>query len=67
MLQFDKSIHPVVIYEYYLICIFMKIRENLKNEGKSHKNYKPYGGVEVRYTLITRAFLIYAKLLSGKV
>ena len=37
MLQFDKSIHPVVLYEYYLICIFMNVHENLKNEGKSRK------------------------------
>ena len=26
----DKSIHPVVLYEYNLICIFMKIHENFK-------------------------------------
>ena len=51
MLQFDKSIHPVVLYEYYLIWIFMKILENLKNEGKSRKNFKPRGGVEVRSNL----------------
>ena len=30
MLQFDKSIHQVVLYEYYLNGIFMKIHENLK-------------------------------------
>ena len=45
MLQLDRSNHPVVLYEYYLIRIFMKMRENLKkNEGKSRKNYKPRGG-----------------------
>ena len=48
MLQFEKSIHPVVLYEYYLIWIFMKMHESLKNEGKSRKNYKPRGGVKVR-------------------
>ena len=26
----------------------MNIHENLKNERKSHKNYKPRGGVELR-------------------
>ena len=26
----------------------MNIHENLKKEGKSRKNYKPRGGVEVR-------------------
>ena len=48
MVQSDKSIHPVVLYKLYLICIFMNIHENLKNEGKSRKIYKPRGGVEVR-------------------
>ena len=52
MLQFDRSIHPVVLYEYYLIWIFMKMHKNFqKNEGKSRKNYKPKGGVKVRYIL----------------
>ena len=27
---FDKSIHPVVLHEYYRICIFMNIHENVK-------------------------------------
>ena len=37
VIQFDKSILPVVLYEYILICIFMKIHENslLKNR-KTH-------------------------------
>ena len=39
MVQFDKSFHPVVLYEYYFICIFMHIHENLKKERKSRKNY----------------------------
>ena len=51
MLQFDRSIHPVVLYEYYLIWIFMKMHENFKKEGKSRKNYKPSGGVKVRSIL----------------
>ena len=51
MLQFDKSIHSVVLYEYYLIFILMKIYENLKNAGKSNNNYKPWEGVEVRSIL----------------
>ena len=57
MLQFDKSIHPVVIYQYYLICISMNIHENtLKNEGKSRKTIGL--GKELRYDLICtpRAF-----------
>ena len=33
-LQFDSSIHPVVLYEYYLIWIFMKMHENLKKYGE---------------------------------
>ena len=52
MLQFDKSIHSVVLYEYYLICIFINIHKNFKkNKGNSRKNYKPMGGVEVRSIL----------------
>ena len=30
MVQFDKPIHPVVLYEYDLICIFMEIHENFE-------------------------------------
>ena len=37
MLQFGKSIYPMFVYEHYLIYIFMKIHENLKNEGESRK------------------------------
>ena len=48
MEQFDKFIHSVVLYEYYLIFIFMK---TLKNEGKSRTNYKSSGGDEVRSIL----------------
>ena len=51
MLQLDRSNHPVVLYEYDLIWIFMKMRQNLKNEGKLRKNYKPRGGVKVRSIL----------------
>ena len=57
MLQFDKSIHPVVLYDYYLICIFMSIHENLKNEGKTRKNYKPLRGVEVLSILHPKGLL----------
>ena len=49
MLQFDKSIHPVVYH--------LHIHENLKNEGKSRKNYKPRGGVEVRAILHSHGLL----------
>ena len=30
VIQFDKLFHPVVLYEKYLICIFMNINEILK-------------------------------------
>ena len=30
LIHFYKSIHPVVIYEYYLICIFMKMHDFFK-------------------------------------
>ena len=29
-MQLDNSFHPVVLYETYLICIFMNINEILK-------------------------------------
>ena len=34
LIHYDKFFHPVVQYENFLICIFMNINENLKNEGK---------------------------------
>ena len=34
VIQFDKLFYPVVLYENYLICIFMNIHENLKHDGK---------------------------------
>ena len=36
IVEFDKSFHPVVLYENYLICIFLTINENLKHEGENH-------------------------------
>ena len=33
--QIGKPFHPMVLYETNLICIFMNINENLKNEEKS--------------------------------
>ena len=27
VIQFDKSIHPVVLNEYYLICLFIKMHK----------------------------------------
>ena len=34
VIQFDKYIHPVVLYENFLICILMSINENFCNERK---------------------------------
>ena len=64
MLQFDKSIHPVVLYEYHLICMFMNIHENLKIDGKSRKKTLSLGdGVEVRSILLSDGpFKFHAKL-----
>ena len=36
VIQFDKSFYPVVLYEHYLICIFMNFNENLKMKVKKH-------------------------------
>ena len=38
MIQFDKSFHPVVLYENYLICIFMNINENSKQRTNGPVN-----------------------------
>ena len=35
VIQLDKSFHLVVLYENYLICIFMNINENLKMKKKT--------------------------------
>ena len=40
MIQFEKSIQPVVLYEDYIIFVYMKTNEHFKN-------YKPVGDVEV--------------------
>ena len=40
MIQFDKLIHPVVLYENDLICIFMNINENFSNERKNLRKFK---------------------------
>ena len=43
VIQFDNSVHPVVSLNY-LICMFINIYENLKNEGENHQlNYYPRG------------------------
>ena len=31
VIQFDKLFHPVVLYENYLICMFMNINEKFCN------------------------------------
>ena len=32
LIQSDKPTHPIVLYEYFLICIFTKIHEPFENE-----------------------------------
>ena len=44
VIQFDNSVHPVVLNKAYLICMFMNIYDYLKNEGENHQiNYYPRG------------------------
>ena len=43
VIQFDQSFHPVVLYEYYLIFIFININENLKMKEKHWVNLYPRG------------------------
>ena len=56
MLQFDKSIHPVVLYEYYLIWIFMKIHENLKMKENHVKTVSLGEGMRYDISRTPRAF-----------
>ena len=35
VIQFEKVFHPAVLYENYLICIFMNINDNFSNERKN--------------------------------
>ena len=50
ILQFDEYIHPVVLYEYYPICMFMKIHENLKMRENQVKTIS-LGEGEIRFIL----------------
>ena len=40
VIQFDKFFHTVVLYENYLICIFMNINENFCIERKNLRKIK---------------------------
>ena len=40
VIQFDKFFHPVVLYENYLICIFMNINEKFCNLRKNLRKIK---------------------------
>ena len=66
MLQFDKSIHPVVLYEYNLNWISMKIHENLKKIKENHVKTISLGeGLRYDLSCTPRVFLIHVKLFSG--
>ena len=34
VIQFEQSFQPMVLYENYLLCIFMNVDENFKNWGR---------------------------------
>ena len=40
VIQFDNFFHPVVLYENYLICIFMNINEKFCNQRKNLRKIK---------------------------
>ena len=42
VIQFDKFFHPVVIYENYLVCIFMNINEIFCNGRKNLRKIEGY-------------------------
>ena len=43
VMQFDKVFYLMVLYENYLICIFVNINENLKRRTKSLIKLVPHG------------------------
>ena len=42
VIQFDNVFHLMVLYENYLICIFMNINEYLKRRAKSSDKLVPH-------------------------
>ena len=57
MVQFDKSFHPAVLYEQYLICIFMNIHEKLKKMREIHVKTRSLGeGLRFDLACTPRAF-----------
>ena len=43
VMQFDKVFYLMVLYENYLICIFVNINEYLKRRAKSFVKLVPHG------------------------
>ena len=52
VIQFDKCFHLIILYENYLIFIFMNININLLDKGKTTKEKK---GVYLQKTHISAA------------
>ena len=66
MVQFDKPLHPVVLYELYSICIFMKNARKLKRMRENHVKTISLGeGLRNDQSCSPRTLKIHAKLFSG--
>ena len=60
VIKFDKSIHPMDLYETYLICIFLIINKNEKNEGKTIELKNE--GVPIKYSYLSSNSIYNTKL-----
>ena len=47
--QHIYSFHQLVLYENYLICIFMNINENLKMRTKPLEKPEPHGVIDIAF------------------
>ena len=56
MLRFDKPIRPVVLYAYYLFCIFMNLHEPLKIRENHVKTIGLGEGLRYDVSCTPRAF-----------
>ena len=74
---YDKSFENLVLYEKYLICIFMKINKNVKDEEKlgktmsiaryciCYKTYLAFPGQSLKAVSVVRGTFVIHKILSS--
>ena len=65
VIQFDKSIHPMVLYENDLISIFMNVYVNLQKNREIIKYFYKTGGVGLVIRPTLGIFLCMTNFLVG--